>query len=143
MSRIQISQQIYDKVAEVAAQRNQTPDQFVENLLATQLLPPHPYVEVVQSRSQPRAVIKGTRVGVDVIVGYTQAGYSPQVIAADILPHLSLAQIYDALSYYEDHRTEIEAVLAGNTPEMWRQHIKSKLGKEDAARLLGQQDVQS
>ncbi|MCB0208214.1 MAG: DUF433 domain-containing protein [Anaerolineae bacterium] len=143
MSKIQISQQMYDKVAEVAAQRNQTPDQFVENLLATQLLPPHPYVEVIQSRSQPRAVIKGTRVGVDVIIGYMQAGYSPQAIAANILPQLSLAQIYDALSYYEDHRIEIEAVLSSNKPENWQEYIKHKLGKEASAQLLGQQDVKS
>jgi uncharacterized protein (DUF433 family) len=38
--------------------------------LARHLLPQHPHVEVVESRSGPRAVVRGTRVGVDVVVGY-------------------------------------------------------------------------
>lgn len=138
MSQIQLSQQIYNKVVEVANKQNQTPDQFVEQVLSTQLLPAHPYVEVIQSRNQPRPVIKGTRIGVEVIAGYSQAGYTPQEIAADILPHLTLAQLYDALSYYEDHRDQLDEILKNSTPEIWQDRLKQRLGRRDAAQLLGQ-----
>jgi uncharacterized protein (DUF433 family) len=140
MSQIQLSRQIYDKVLEHAAKHNQTPDRFVEDLLTAQLLPAHPYVEVIQSRSQPRAVIKETRIGVDVIVGYFQAGYTPQQIADEILPHLTPAQVYDALSYYEDHRATIDEMLQTNTPETWQAHLNQRLGKQAAAKLLGESD---
>ena len=30
------------------------------------------------------------------------------------LPHLRLAQVFDALSYYDDHRDEIERAIALN-----------------------------
>lgn len=46
----------------------------------------HTHVETIESRSGPRAVIKGTRIGVDVIVGYMLAGNSADEIASDILP---------------------------------------------------------
>lgn len=137
MTTIRLSKVLYDIVVKNAAKRHQTPDHFVEELLVEHLLPSHPYVEVIQSRSQPRAVIKGTRVGVDVIVGYTQAGYTPYEIVTDILPHLTLAQVYDALSYYEDHRTTIDEVLKTNTPEAWREKLHQRLGAQAANQLLG------
>lgn len=39
-------------------------------LLARHLLPQHPHVEVVESRSGTQAVVRGTRAGVNVVVGY-------------------------------------------------------------------------
>ena len=138
MSQIQLSQQIYEQVAVHAAQRNKTPDTFVEDLLIAQLRPAHPYIEMIHSRSEARAVVKGTRVGVDVIVGYLQAGCAPQEIATDILPQLTLAQIYDALSYYEDHQTQIDRIRKNHTPQLWRTRLKQRLGEEDAAQLLGE-----
>lgn len=134
---IDLPKNLYDIVAQQAASRNQTPASFVQEKLAELVLPSHPYIETVQSRSGPRAVVKNTRVGVDVIVGYTQAGYTPQEIATDILPHLTLAQIYDALSYYEDHRIIIDEVLQANTSEVWRERLRQRLGPSAAAQLLG------
>ena len=100
-------------------------------------MPAHPCVETVQSRSGPRAVIKGTRIGVDVIVGYNQAGYSPQEIARDVLPHLTLAQVYDALSYYKDHRAVIDQSLQTHTSEAWRERLRQRMGTAAAEQLLG------
>ncbi|MGD9099307.1 MAG: DUF433 domain-containing protein [Anaerolineae bacterium] len=100
------------------------------------MIPTHPYIEIIQSRSGPRAVVKNTCVGVDVIVGYIQAGYTPQEIATDILSHLMLAQIYDALSYYEGHRVSIDEALRVNTSEAWRERLRQRLGPS-TAQLLG------
>lgn len=74
---INLPKSLYDAIAERAAMQRQNPERFVAELLAQHLIPPHPYVETIQSRSGPRAMIKGSRVGVDVIVGYAQAGYTP------------------------------------------------------------------
>jgi uncharacterized protein (DUF433 family) len=135
---VPLSKSLYDLVAQRAAERNQAPARLVEEILTEEFMPHHPYVEVIDSRSGPRPVIKGTRVGVDVVVGYSQAGYSPSEIAETILPHLTLAQIYDALSYYEDHRAQVDQSLQANTPDAWRDTLKQRMGKEAANKLLGE-----
>jgi uncharacterized protein (DUF433 family) len=123
-------------VAERAARQNQTPEDLVEALLIEQLAPPHPYVETVQSRSGPRPMIKGSRVGVDVVVGYFQSGYMPEEIASQILPHLTLAEILDALSYYEDHPQIIDQILQASTTEAWQKRLRERIGPA-AERLFG------
>ena len=135
---VSLPKSLYDLIVRRAATRHQAPARLVEEILAEELMPQHPYVEVIDSRSGPRPVIKGTRVGVDVIVGYTQAGYSPREIVESVLPHLTLAQVYDALSYYEDHRAEVDLSLQVNTPEAWREDLKQRLGVEAARQILGE-----
>ncbi len=58
-------------------------------------------------------IIKGTRIPVRAIVELWRLGISPEEIPAH-LPHLTLAQIFDALSYYADHQAEIQAYLDRN-----------------------------
>jgi uncharacterized protein (DUF433 family) len=134
---VQLPESLYEIVAERAAARDETPDHFVVELLSQHLLPNHPHVEVINSRNGPRAVIKGTRIGIDVIVGYTQAGHSAQEVVAEILPHLTLAQVYDALSYYEDHRALMDEIIQANRPEVWRERLQREMGLA-ASQLLGE-----
>jgi len=54
-----------------------------------------------------RPIIKGTRISIANIAGYYLMGLSPEEIQRE-LPHLHLAQIYDALAYYLDHRETID-----------------------------------
>jgi uncharacterized protein (DUF433 family) len=136
--QISVSKSLYDLVAQRAATRNQPPARLVEEILTEELMPQHPYVEMIDSRSGPRPVIKGTRIGIDVLVGYSQAGYSPHDIVETVLPHLTLAQVYDALSYYEDHHAEVNRSLQVNTPEAWRENLGQRLGADPARRLLGE-----
>lgn len=136
-SVIHISEDLYRLVVKEAAARQRSPDKLAEELLARQLLPEHPYVEQVESRSGTRAVIRGTRVGVDVIVWYWRAGYTPEEIAMEMLPHLTLAQVYDALSYFHDHTAEIEEALAAHTVDAWQERLKERLGEPAYARLTG------
>ena len=75
--------------------------------------PEHPYIALRHEAQGDAAVIAGTGVHVWAIVGYQQLCMSVEDIAK-ALPHLSLAQIYDALSYYHDHRQEIDRVLERN-----------------------------
>jgi uncharacterized protein (DUF433 family) len=134
---IRLSDALYQAVTREAAVRQRTPDEFAEELLARHLLPQHPHVEVVESRSGPRAVVRGTRVGVDVVVGYERAGYTPQQIVDDILPHLTLAQVYDALSYFHEHLDEIEGALSSRAVEAWQKQMRERLGDTTYARLTG------
>lgn len=58
-------------------------------------------------------IIRGTRTPVRAIVEHWKFGDAPETIVRK-LPHLRLAQVFDALSYYDDHRAEIEHYIAAN-----------------------------
>jgi uncharacterized protein (DUF433 family) len=79
----------------------------------------HPYVTQVEGVAGGKPVIKGTRTPVRSLVAYYQMGSTPEEIQTK-LPHLSLAQIHDALSYYYDHQAEIDADIEANREEYVR-----------------------
>lgn len=58
-------------------------------------------------------IIKGTRTPVRAIVENWRLGLSPEEIVIH-LPHLTLAQVFDALSYYSDHQKEIDTYIEKN-----------------------------
>ncbi|MBI4455129.1 MAG: DUF433 domain-containing protein [Acidobacteria bacterium] len=58
-------------------------------------------------------IITGTRTPVKSIVGYYKLGLSVEEILEG-LPHLTPAQVHEALSYYHDHQEEIERDIASN-----------------------------
>ncbi len=84
-------------------------------------------------------MIKGTRIGVSDIVGYLRLGETPESLVNETLPHLTLAQVYDALSYYHDHQDEIDAILAENTEAHSRAYLREQLGEEGYRRITGQE----
>jgi uncharacterized protein (DUF433 family) len=58
-------------------------------------------------------IIKGTRTPLRAIVEIYRLGTTPEEIPSH-LPHLTLAQVFDALSYYNDHQDEINAYIERN-----------------------------
>jgi len=82
----------------------------------------HPYVTAVEGVAGGKPIIVGTRTPVRSVVAYQQMGDSPEEIQAR-LPHLSLAQIHDALSFYYDNQRDIDADLEANREEFIRQHL--------------------
>jgi uncharacterized protein (DUF433 family) len=70
----------------------------------------HPYVERRAGVQGGRPVIKGSRFPVSSIVQNHRRGLSVDEILCDF-PHLAPAEVYDALSYYYDHRAEIDAEI--------------------------------
>ena len=58
-------------------------------------------------------IIRGTRTPVRAIVELWRQGIPPEEIPSH-LPHLTLAQVFDALSYYSDHQAEINAHIERN-----------------------------
>jgi len=76
----------------------------------------HPYIVRVRGVCGGKPVVKGTRIPAWLIAGWFKDGYSPEQMQQEIYPHLFLAQIYDALSYYYDHQEELDSEIAANTP---------------------------
>ena len=64
--------------------------------------------------NRPR--VAGTGVTVRRIVGWYKQGLAPEEITTEV-PHLSLAQVYAALTYYHANREEIEADIAAENAE--------------------------
>ena len=57
---------------------------------------------------EPR--IENTRIRVrDIVLARDVQAAMPEEIVATIYPNLTLAQVYSALAYYEDHRYEVNA----------------------------------
>ena len=59
-------------------------------------------------------IVAGTRTSVRAIVELWRLGTSPEEISATHLPHLSLAQVFDALSFYLDNQPEINTYIERN-----------------------------
>jgi uncharacterized protein (DUF433 family) len=55
--------------------------------------------------------VAGTRVSLDSVVLAFFQGFSPETIAGECFPILSLEQTYGAIAYYLAHREELDAYL--------------------------------
>jgi len=86
------------------------------NTLVEQTAEGHPHVVRRSDISKGEPIIRGTRISVRHIIERVQAGQSVEDILA-ALPHLTAAQVYDALSYYHDHQPEIERLIEESRPE--------------------------
>ncbi len=73
----------------------------------------HPYVVKDKSLLDGEPVIRGTKTPVRTIVEMWRLGIRPEEIPFH-LPHLTLAQVFDALSYYAEHQEEINHYIEIN-----------------------------
>ncbi len=73
----------------------------------------HLYVVVDPRILSGEPIIKETRTPVRAIVEMWRQGVAPETIPVH-LPHLTLAQVFDALSYYSDHQEEINGWIERN-----------------------------
>ena len=58
-------------------------------------------------------IVNGTRTPVRAIVELWRSGIAPEEIPSH-LPHLNMAQIFDALSYYSENQAEINSYIERN-----------------------------
>ena len=73
----------------------------------------HPYISIDPKISKGSPVISGTRIRVvDIAIEYDRLGLTPDQIV-DAHPHLNLASIHDALSYYYENRNSIDKEIKG------------------------------
>ena len=73
----------------------------------------HRYVVTNDQILGGEPIIDGTRTPVRAIVELWRQGLAPETIPTR-LPHLSLAQVFDALSYYSDHQEDIHQHIDRN-----------------------------
>ena len=58
------------------------------------------------------ARVDGTRIAVHDVIGLLQNGETVDSLTGSSLPTLTKAQVYECLAYYEDHRGEIDLLVA-------------------------------
>ena len=73
----------------------------------------HRYIVSVPEILGGEPVLEGTRTPVRAVVELWRCGTPAEEITLD-LPHLTLAQVFDALSYYSDHTAEINDHIEAN-----------------------------
>jgi len=73
----------------------------------------HRYVVTDDDILGGEPILADTRTPVRAVVELWRQGTSPEEIS-NRLPHLSLAQVFDALSYYSDHREAIQDYIEQN-----------------------------
>jgi uncharacterized protein (DUF433 family) len=69
------------------------------------------YIERVPGVRGGNAIVEGTRIGVHDVVGLFVNGSTVDDIVRSF-PDLKRSQVYECLAYYEDHRGEIDALVA-------------------------------
>ncbi|MFB6232153.1 MAG: DUF433 domain-containing protein [Salinibacter sp.] len=89
-----------------------------------------PYVE--QDDTGYRIV--GTRVSLESVVYAFREGCSPETIAGECFPTLTLEQVYGAIAYYLAHRTDIDAYL--ERVEATREEERTAHADPDFARKM-------
>jgi len=110
---ITVSEQVYAALQRHAERSRQALDTLAENWLRQHLdLERYPELEWRQGPGGWRVGIRDTAIDIYTVAGYSHAGYSPQEIASDLLPLLSLEQVRVALRYYAEYPDEIEQILA-------------------------------
>ncbi len=73
----------------------------------------HCYIVVDDQILGGEPIIKATRTPVRAIVELWRLGVLPEEMP-EHLPHLTLAQVFDALSYYSEHQDEINEHIERN-----------------------------
>jgi len=95
----------------------------------------HPYISKNKKIRDGEPVIEGTGIRVlDIAIRHELMGMSPEDIII-ALPHLTLSQVHAALSYYYDHKNEMDKKWKAsieNVEELKRGHssvLEKKIGK--------------
>src|SRR5260370_399887 len=57
-------------------------------------------------------IVEGTRIAVHDVIGLLQNGETVDTLTANCFPQLTRSQVYECLAYYEDHRGEIDLLVA-------------------------------
>jgi len=80
--------------------------------VAQKVKPKHPYIASLKSHCGGSPIIAGTKFPVRSVVFYIlRQGMSPEELVKEF-SHLTLSQVYDALSYYYDNKKNIDEDLS-------------------------------
>ncbi len=71
------------------------------------------YKYIIRKEGSGEPILEQTRIAVRDIVEQWKMGASPEEIPFHF-PHISLAQVFEALAYYQDNKDEIETFIERN-----------------------------
>ncbi|MBI5034063.1 MAG: DUF433 domain-containing protein [Chloroflexi bacterium] len=74
----------------------------------------HPHIIRVEGVQGGQPIVRGKSVTVQTIVVLTKQNVNPEQLVDEYDGVLTLAEVYDALSYYHDHQDEIDQYIAEN-----------------------------
>ncbi|SRR6266498_4294059 len=97
-----------------------------------------PNIEVVKFTGGSSAVIRGTRVPVHILIGYLLIGETPETIAKEIIPHITLPQVYEAMHYYLIHQAEIDEEREENTEDASLRMLRQAIGEKKYREITGE-----
>ncbi len=72
------------------------------------------YIVKAEGIRSGHAIVEDTRIGVHDVVAMVRTGASVDEVVASF-PRLTRAQVYECLAYYEDHKSEIDPLVATQT----------------------------
>ena len=126
---ITLSKPVHTALQKQAAFVHSSPDSLAERWVQQRLeSEQYPELTLRHGASGWRMGIKNSAIDVYTVVGYSQAGYTPQEIADEMLSTLSVAQVRIALRYYADFPDEIDHMLSLNTPDISKTRLYRSLG---------------
>ena len=76
----------------------------------------HRYLQRVPGVGGGHTIVENTRIGVHDVVGLIVTGASVDDVIRSF-PDLKRSQVYECLAYYEDHRGDIDALIARQMSE--------------------------
>jgi uncharacterized protein (DUF433 family) len=127
---LNVSPQTYDLLVRQARVLHREPDELADELLRSHIRSTeHPYIVRREGVRGGRPVLRNSSIPVWLIVAMWRTGDSLEDIG-QAYPHLEPAAIYDAISYYFDHRAEIEAEIAENRIERVLVLTGAKMGTD-------------
>ena len=80
--------------------------------LMSQLSESYRYIVRSPDVRSGNARVEGTRIAVHDVIGLLQNGETIETLTVTCLPALTRAQVYECLAYYEDHRGEVDLLVA-------------------------------
>ena len=106
-------------VKEQAAQYSVSPRLIIET--------DHPHIIRIEGVRGGDPITREASVSVRAIVEITyRLKQTPQEIVESYAPTMTLAQVYDALSYYHDHKEEIDGIIRQNDEGLERARLMTE-----------------
>ena len=86
----------------------------------------HPYIDSHRDYCGGSPVINGTRFPVRSVVNYVlRLGFAPEELVREF-SHLTLAEVYDALSFYYDNKEHIDREIQENSESFLKQAVTDR-----------------
>jgi len=110
------NEQIYSEIENIKRELRQLRETVAQYRIAPIA---HPYIVQIEGVRGGKPITRIGYVSVRTIVEQTWLGTTPQELVEGH-PPLSLAEVYDALSYYYDHTAEMDRIIEENKQALER-----------------------